>query len=45
MWISMEYIIIVCVLTMRVEEIPHPMATLAIHDRGGKSFETMVTGI
>lgn len=30
---------------MRVEEIPHPMATLAINDRGGKSFETMVTGI
>ena len=47
MWINMDYIIIiaVCEFTMRIEEIPHPTATLAIHDRGGKSFETIVMGI
>ena len=29
---------------MRVEEIPHPTAAAAIHDRGGKSFEVIVIG-
>lgn len=29
---------------MRVEEIPHPTAAAANHDRGGKSFEVIDIG-
>ena len=34
-----------CQFTMRIEVVPHPKATPANHDRGGKSFETIVIGI